>query len=428
MRWISTSLAASWRAITARVGAGKAVLGPPRNASRMRVEKRASDGGAGWRSVVSGMGGPAVKVLPRQAADARRTGRSFSRRSLRRGSGDAEAARRRPRAADTAGEDFASGRRRLHGASFALRSRSSVEAPNGRGGLASRSTGRRPRQLRRKPDACQAGRIVSLANGTGFGRPVKRIGVRRAAWWRGRRRDRRSRHVRPAASTPHASALRRAGPAARGLGHGRPTPSRSAASRSASARAPPSRCGRTASRSSAWRSTGSSTVSTGRSPGARDRPRSAPSSILRSIFVFYASVPLAFALSDPDRNALPAAALLFGFMGTASSFLAFAAVAAPRGLVSQAFPDKGLFYLGGLTEGRRDHRVPGRDVPEAGLVSGARLHLRGPVRDHHRHPVGGGLAGVLVSLSQVGAPRRTPALRRCRPPHPGRRTWRNEDG
>ena len=68
-------------------------------------------------------------------------------------------------------------------------------------------------------------------------------------------------------------------------------------------------------------------------------------------FVFYASVPLGFALSDPERNALPAAALLFGFMGTASSFLAFAAVAARRGLVSEALPDKGLFYLGGLTEG-----------------------------------------------------------------------------
>jgi phosphatidylglycerophosphate synthase len=68
-------------------------------------------------------------------------------------------------------------------------------------------------------------------------------------------------------------------------------------------------------------------------------------------FVFYASVPFAFAVADPSANALPAAALLLAFMGTASSFLAFAAVAARRGDVEPAFPGKGIHYLGGLTEG-----------------------------------------------------------------------------
>jgi phosphatidylglycerophosphate synthase len=67
-------------------------------------------------------------------------------------------------------------------------------------------------------------------------------------------------------------------------------------------------------------------------------------------FVFYAAVPLAFAVADPARNALPAAVLLFAFMGTASSFLAFAVLAGRRGLASLAFPQKGFFYLGGLTE------------------------------------------------------------------------------
>lgn len=67
-------------------------------------------------------------------------------------------------------------------------------------------------------------------------------------------------------------------------------------------------------------------------------------------FVFYASIPLAFALADPAANGLPAALLLFGFMGTGSSFLAFAVLAARRGLTSTAFPAKGLYYLGGLTE------------------------------------------------------------------------------
>jgi phosphatidylglycerophosphate synthase len=67
-------------------------------------------------------------------------------------------------------------------------------------------------------------------------------------------------------------------------------------------------------------------------------------------FLFYASIPLAFAWAAPAANALPAATLLAAFMGTASSFLAFAAVAEKRGLKSAAYPDKGLYYLGGLTE------------------------------------------------------------------------------
>ena len=67
-------------------------------------------------------------------------------------------------------------------------------------------------------------------------------------------------------------------------------------------------------------------------------------------FVFYASIPLAFAVADPAANALAAAALLGAFVGTASTFLAFAVLAAQRGLASTAFPAKGLYYLGGLTE------------------------------------------------------------------------------
>ncbi|MGQ0564743.1 MAG: CDP-alcohol phosphatidyltransferase family protein [Gemmobacter sp.] len=68
-------------------------------------------------------------------------------------------------------------------------------------------------------------------------------------------------------------------------------------------------------------------------------------------FQFYALVPLGFALLDPARNALPAAALIAAFIGTGSSFLAFASIAARRGLTSEQYPKKGIFYLGGLTEG-----------------------------------------------------------------------------
>ena len=67
-------------------------------------------------------------------------------------------------------------------------------------------------------------------------------------------------------------------------------------------------------------------------------------------FMFYASVPLAFALADPAANALAAAVLLAAFVGTGSTFLAFAALAARRGLHSTVYPAKGIYYLGGLTE------------------------------------------------------------------------------
>ena len=67
-------------------------------------------------------------------------------------------------------------------------------------------------------------------------------------------------------------------------------------------------------------------------------------------FLFYASIPLAFAIAEPAQNALPAAVLLAAFIGTGSSFLAFAAVAEKRKLQSLAFPDKSFYFLGGLTE------------------------------------------------------------------------------
>ena len=67
-------------------------------------------------------------------------------------------------------------------------------------------------------------------------------------------------------------------------------------------------------------------------------------------FLFYASIPLAFAVADPAANGLPAAVLLASFVGTGSSFLAFAVLAERRGLHSTAYPAKGLYYLGGLTE------------------------------------------------------------------------------
>jgi phosphatidylglycerophosphate synthase len=68
-------------------------------------------------------------------------------------------------------------------------------------------------------------------------------------------------------------------------------------------------------------------------------------------FLFYAAVPLAFAFCNPAQNALAASALLAAFIGTGTSFLAYAIIAEKRGQKSTAYPSKGFYYLGGLTEG-----------------------------------------------------------------------------
>lgn len=68
-------------------------------------------------------------------------------------------------------------------------------------------------------------------------------------------------------------------------------------------------------------------------------------------FLIYAAIPVGFALGDPTANAVPAAVLLLSFMGTGSSFLAYAILAAKRGLSTEIRGRKSFYYLGGLTEG-----------------------------------------------------------------------------
>ncbi len=67
-------------------------------------------------------------------------------------------------------------------------------------------------------------------------------------------------------------------------------------------------------------------------------------------FIFYAGVPFFFAVGRPE-TALSAAFLAFSFVGTGGSFLAFAAIAARRGLTTTTHGRKAIYYLGGLTEG-----------------------------------------------------------------------------
>jgi phosphatidylglycerophosphate synthase len=68
-------------------------------------------------------------------------------------------------------------------------------------------------------------------------------------------------------------------------------------------------------------------------------------------FLVYAAVPLAFAITDPAGNALAAAALLASFIASGVAFLAFATLAAKRGLTTQPQGHKSIYYLAGLAEG-----------------------------------------------------------------------------
>lgn len=69
-----------------------------------------------------------------------------------------------------------------------------------------------------------------------------------------------------------------------------------------------------------------------------------------SDFVFYAGAIFFFAVGRPD-TALAAAFLIFSFMGTASSFLAYAVIAAKRNIHHETQGRKSFAYLKGITEG-----------------------------------------------------------------------------
>ena len=72
-------------------------------------------------------------------------------------------------------------------------------------------------------------------------------------------------------------------------------------------------------------------------------------------FLFYAAVPLGFILANPEQNAIAGALLLAAFIGTGSSFLAFAIAAEKFQLDKPQFKYKSFYYLNGLTEKYRNH-------------------------------------------------------------------------
>ena len=68
-------------------------------------------------------------------------------------------------------------------------------------------------------------------------------------------------------------------------------------------------------------------------------------------FLFYSLIPFSFILANPEQNATAGAFVIFAFVGTGSSFLAFAVMAGKRGIENPVYHHKSLYYMSGLTEG-----------------------------------------------------------------------------
>ena len=68
-------------------------------------------------------------------------------------------------------------------------------------------------------------------------------------------------------------------------------------------------------------------------------------------FIFYGAIPLAFVLRDPSANGVAGAVLLTSFYANGASFLAFAILAAKRGMHSNSRGMKSLYFTAGLLEG-----------------------------------------------------------------------------
>ncbi|MEZ9601501.1 CDP-alcohol phosphatidyltransferase family protein [Vibrio sp. 10N.286.46.A8] len=68
-------------------------------------------------------------------------------------------------------------------------------------------------------------------------------------------------------------------------------------------------------------------------------------------FLFYSLIPFGFVIANPEHNSIAGAFLIFSFIGTGSSFLAFAVMAGKRGIENPVYKHKSLYYMSGLTEG-----------------------------------------------------------------------------
>ena len=88
-------------------------------------------------------------------------------------------------------------------------------------------------------------------------------------------------------------------------------------------------------------------------------------------FIFYGAVVFGFVLALPE-NRLPGAFLLISFIGTGSSFLAFAALAARRGMeILQLTQARGLMIGRGAIRNRQRLSAGGRTGASGGRSEGA---------------------------------------------------------
>tara|TARA_R110002072_G_scaffold20841_3_gene75140 strand:+ start:11942 stop:12553 length:612 start_codon:yes stop_codon:yes gene_type:complete len=67
-------------------------------------------------------------------------------------------------------------------------------------------------------------------------------------------------------------------------------------------------------------------------------------------FIFYSGVVFAFCLAQPE-SALYGAFLIFSFIGTGTTFLAFAIMAEKRQIQTSRQGEKSFFYMAGVAEG-----------------------------------------------------------------------------
>lgn len=67
-------------------------------------------------------------------------------------------------------------------------------------------------------------------------------------------------------------------------------------------------------------------------------------------FIFYSAFVFGFCLAQP-QDAVYGAFLIFSFIGTGTSFLAYAIIAEKRGVTTKAQGDKSIYYLSGIAEG-----------------------------------------------------------------------------
>ena len=67
-------------------------------------------------------------------------------------------------------------------------------------------------------------------------------------------------------------------------------------------------------------------------------------------FIFYSAIVFAFTLARPE-NGIAAVFLILSFIGTGTTFLAYAVMAEKNNISTDIRGMKSLYYLGGLTEG-----------------------------------------------------------------------------